>query len=53
MRITILNIAILSAVSLGLVGCASISEDECVSGNWSDIGYQDGAQGKSRGKLAD
>jgi len=53
MRVSILNAAIISAVVIGLVGCASISEGECLSGNWSDIGYKDGVNGKSRGKLAD
>jgi len=53
MRVPILNAAILSMVSIGLIGCASISEGECLSGNWSDIGYKDGVNGKSRGKLAD
>lgn len=53
MRVPILNAVILSGVVIGLTGCASISEDECISGNWSDIGYKDGVNGKSRGKLAD
>ena len=53
MRVPILNSVILSGVVIGLTGCASISEDECISGNWSDIGYKDGVNGKSRGKLAD
>ena len=52
MRVPILNAVILSGVVIGLTGCASISEDECISGNWSDIGYKDGVNGKSRGKLA-
>ena len=53
MRVPILNAVILSGVLIGLTGCASISEDECISGNWSDIGYKDGVNGKSSGKLAD
>ena len=53
MRLSILNTAILSLATIGFAGCASISEGECVSGNWSDIGYQDGVKGKARGKLAD
>ena len=53
MRVPILNAVILSGVVIGLTGCTSISEDECISGNWSDIGYKDGVKGKSRGKLAD
>jgi len=53
MRVSILSAAILSVAAIGFAGCASISEGECVSGNWSDIGYKDGVNGKSRGKLAD
>lgn len=53
MRVSILSAAILSAAVIGLSGCASISKGECISGNWSDIGYKDGVTGSSRGKLAD
>jgi len=53
MRSSILNAAILSVTVIGLTGCASISEGECLSGNWSDMGYKDGVNGKSRDKLAD
>jgi len=51
MRVSILNTAILSVAVIGFTGCASISEDECLSGNWSDIGYKDGVNGKSRRKI--
>ncbi|MDI3322811.1 DUF2799 domain-containing protein [Pontibacterium granulatum] len=37
----------LCLISLGLVGCASISKDSCVAGNWYDIGLRDGANGFS------
>ncbi|WP_051279016.1 DUF2799 domain-containing protein [Hellea balneolensis] len=53
MRVSILNIAIISTAVIGLAGCASISESQCVSGSWSDIGYKDGVNGKPRDKLAD
>lgn len=46
-------ISALLGASILLDGCASISEDACLAGSWSDIGYKDGAKGKSRGKLAD
>ena len=49
---TNLYIAVL-VLSCGLVGCASISENECLAGAWSDIGYQDGVNGRQKGKLAD
>lgn len=52
MRVSILNAAILSVAVMGLAGCASISESECVSGSWSDIGYKDGVNGKARDRLA-
>lgn len=53
MRVSILSAAVLSVVVLGLSGCASISESECISGSWSDIGYKDGVKGKARDKLTD
>lgn len=53
MQNSIFKASIILGVALGLVGCASISEGECVTGNWSDIGYKDGVKGKPRGKLAD
>jgi hypothetical protein len=28
-----------------LSGCASLSKEECLRGEWSTVGYQDGAQG--------
>ncbi len=53
MRVSILNTAIMSAVAIGFAGCASISEGDCISGNWSDIGYKDGVNGRARDRLAD
>ncbi len=53
MRTSILGIAVLSLASLAMSGCATISEDECITGSWSDIGYKDGVNGGARGKLAD
>ena len=47
---------ILSAAALAIVslsGCASISEDQCLAGNWAERGYKDGANGVSPGRLAD
>lgn len=37
----------LLVTGLGLVGCASISKDSCVTGNWYEIGLRDGANGFS------
>ncbi|MCF6275723.1 MAG: DUF2799 domain-containing protein [Robiginitomaculum sp.] len=36
-----------------LPACASISESECQAGNWADLGYRDGVNGKTRDRLAD
>ncbi|MCK4743486.1 MAG: DUF2799 domain-containing protein [Sulfuriflexus sp.] len=32
-------------LAFGLSGCASLSKEQCLAGNWSDIGYRDGRQG--------
>lgn len=44
---------ILAGATANLSGCASISKDECLAGNWQDMGYRDGVNGESRGQLAD
>jgi len=36
-----------------LPACASISESECQAGNWADLGYRDGVNGKGRDRIAD
>ena len=36
-----------------LISCSSISESECMAGNWADIGYRDGLNGKQRTKITD
>ena len=43
------------AVGVGVLlpACASISESECQAGNWADLGYRDGVNGKARDRLAD
>lgn len=33
------------AAALFLSGCASMSEEECVTGDWAAIGYEDGSRG--------
>ena len=40
-------------VGLMLSACATISQSECVAGNWSDLGYRDGVNGRARDRLAD
>ena len=39
------------AVMLGLSGCATMSEDECVMSDWRTIGYEDGAMGYSADRI--
>lgn len=39
------HIAAIFAI-VALTGCATLSEDECLAGNWQAIGFEDGAQGQ-------
>lgn len=34
-------------------GCATISEEDCLAGNWADRGFKDGKSGTSRDRIAD
>lgn len=45
------SILVIGVVTL-LPACASISEEECVAGNWADLGYRDGVNGKPRDRIA-
>lgn len=36
----------------GLSGCATISEDKCLAGNWQELGYRDGSNGVKRDKAS-
>ncbi len=36
---------ITSVIGLSLIGCASMSEDECLSADWYTIGFEDGSRG--------
>ncbi len=40
------KLLLLSSVLL-IAGCATLSEDECLTGNWQSIGYTDGAKGQA------
>jgi hypothetical protein len=46
------NLIGLVLVVVGLGGCASMSGDECVTGDWEAIGYEDGARGYTTDQLA-
>lgn len=41
-----------AAMSLCLMSCASISEDDCQVGAWGDYGYKDGLKGRSSDRVA-
>ena len=41
----VLSFLVLSFTLLVTSGCASLSKEECLSGNWKQIGYNDGARG--------
>ena len=43
---------LLSGLLLALSGCATLSEDECVSADWYAIGYEDGLAGKPAQQIA-
>lgn len=51
------QLIILSTVAIAsasfMSGCQTISEESCMSGNWEDIGFRDGEQGRSRSRLVD
>ncbi len=38
---------------VGVSACSTISEEECLAGNWEAIGFKDGASGRSPERLAD
>lgn len=40
-------------LGLSMSGCASMSADECVTGDWHTIGFEDGARGYTAARLGD
>ncbi|MEM0556308.1 MULTISPECIES: DUF2799 domain-containing protein [Aeromonas] len=44
---------LLLTLPLLLAGCSSLSEDECRTMSWYNLGYQDGEQGKTRNQARD
>ncbi|WP_319412126.1 DUF2799 domain-containing protein [uncultured Cohaesibacter sp.] len=36
-----------------LAGCASLSQEECISGDWSSVGANDAMEGREASRLAD
>lgn len=43
---TTIRLLLLGTLAIALSGCATLSETECASGNWYQIGYQDGKFGR-------
>lgn len=46
-----INFIAMIAVTLLTYGCASMSEDECKSGEWKSVGIRDGSQGREMSKF--
>ncbi len=42
---------VLILLALGFSGCATMTQGECLSGNWLRVGYQDGAAGHPPSRL--
>lgn len=53
MRSFKLALALLAAATLGLSGCATLSEEECKTADWGRLGYKDGAAGQPESRLAE
>lgn len=51
-RILVQSLIVVGGAAL-LTSCETISESECVAGNWSDLGYRDGVDGRSRSRIAE
>lgn len=47
-----LGLTALMLVFAGLGGCATMSGDECVTSDWSAIGYEDGAYGYTMDRMS-
>ena len=47
-----LNLIWIALTLIGLSGCATMNADECVTGDWTAIGYEDGARGYTSDRLA-
>lgn len=46
-------LAAIGAGALGLGSCATMSQDQCLAGDWGGQGYRDGAEGLSMSRLDD
>lgn len=43
---------LLLSLAAMLTGCASLSQNECLTADWESIGYQDGSRGYDAGRIA-
>jgi len=41
-----MRLLIAIALLFGLAACASVSREECLAGNWEEIGFRDGTNGQ-------
>lgn len=46
-----LSCIVASIIVAGLSGCATMSGDECMTSDWSQIGYEDGSRGYTTDRL--
>ena len=46
------GVILLTIIVAGMSGCATMSSDECMTSDWSAIGYEDGARGYTTDRLA-
>lgn len=46
------SLALCSALAVVLSGCATLNKDECLTADWYQIGYEDGARGYSDTRIA-
>lgn len=47
-----ITVLILMGAAAAISGCATISEESCISGSWEALGYENGRDGDSRGKFS-
>lgn len=45
------HVLLLAGMLMGLNGCATLSKQECLIGDWRAIGYKDGVAGRSAGRI--
>jgi len=51
--VSLLGLGLVFGASVLSGGCATISKDDCLAGNWAERGLKDGRNGKSRSRLSE